>query len=242
MVETGLPGRPKSQRASGFYPHLPELELSQAGQAVPDKIRVTHRGAATGNDQVRLGGGLHEGSVQRLALITNNVHLHQLDADSAQHPVEHIAVAVIDCAFIERVTEGAQFVARREKGDARATTNGDTLYAQRGQETYVRRAKTPSGVEDPLSLGNVFAGAADMPARLMSLIDGDHVVFTRYLLLHDDGVATARNDAASHDAHALPRCHMTVKGRAGHGGADERQLSSAAGGEIGAANGVTVHG
>ena len=87
------------QRPARLHRDLPEQHLAQLVELLLDEVGLADRDAARGDDDVGRGGGGRERALERFRLVAHDAHVDDVAIEARQHPVERVAVAVVDLAF-----------------------------------------------------------------------------------------------------------------------------------------------
>ncbi len=235
---------PESERPPGPHADLPERDFAQAGHDLARVVRFAGRDATGGDDGVGALARSAQRRFQRLRVVAHDSHIDHVAAKAREHAEQGVAVAVVDAALAERLADRAQLVASREEGHAQAPPHRHRGDAKRCDQAQVGRADDLAFSERGAAGHQVFAGkAAVVPGLDGARCDGDAGGADRgHLLMRDHAVASGRHHAARHDAHALAWRGNGVRWSACEGGADHGQRERRVRQQVGAAQGVAIHG
>ena len=112
-----------------------------------------------------LAAAARERALERVRRVGHDAHVDRVAIEARQHPVERVAVAVVDLARGERRADRLQLVAGREERDAQLPVDGDLADAERGHHPELRGAHELPRLEHDLPALQVLAGeAAVLPA------------------------------------------------------------------------------
>jgi hypothetical protein len=177
------------------------------------------------------------------AHVADDAHVDRVAAEAREHPVQRVAVAVVDLACGQRRADRLQLVAGREVGDAEPPVDAYLADADRSQHPELRRLHALPRAEHDLSPLQVLTREATVGPRRRDRVrrDPHALALDAGAFLHHDGVRARRHHAAREDAQALPGPDGRRRRFSGEGFADADEHGLPAGGEVGEAHGVAVH-
>ena len=234
---------PDRHRPTGSHGDAPEQHFAQLGHDALGVVGLADTDAARGDDGVGAGGGLREGFAQRGRIVAHHAQVDGFHAQALQHAPDGVAVAVVDAAGVQRLADGAQFVAGGKEGHAQPPPHRHLGQAQRGQQPQVGRAQQPARGQRRLATGEVFSrqapvvAAAQQPWRYQHVIAVDLGEFLRH-----HRVQPGRHDRAGGDAHAGLCGHIAAEVLAGQAAADDAQPRRRIGEQLRATQRKAVHG
>ena len=165
-------------------------------------------------------------AVERRRIVADDAHVDQIDTQALQHAPQRVAIAVVDAALVERLADGAQFVAGGKEGDAQAPPDRHLGAAERCEQAEIGRPQDAPGTQRRFAALQVFAGEAAVVASAHHAGGNRHtaVRFTRELLRHD-GIGAGRHDRARHDADAGAGPHRAGERNARQCASDDLELA-----------------
>src|SRR5207253_9404793 len=105
-------------RRPGAHGDLPEQHLADLRHQLLGEVGFADRYAAGRDDGVGGGGGPGKGDLELSRIVAHHTEISYLYVEASEHPVQGVAVGVVDLAFLQRGADGGELVAGREERDA----------------------------------------------------------------------------------------------------------------------------
>ena len=190
--EQGIADAAEGERPTGFHGDLPEADRPHLFQRCLHVVGIADGNATRCHDRVRLCGRFRKRAFDVSRFVAHHPHVDGLDANACQHAVNRVPVAVVNLPRFQRLTDTAEFIAGREKSDARTATHADFGDANRGQHPQFRGHQQGAGPQRDRTRRDILAGLAHVLAVLLAGADRRPVFVARDLFLHDHRVRTLR--------------------------------------------------
>ncbi len=201
-------------------------------------ILVPRRGAARGQDHIRLRGAVVQPRLDRRRIVAHMAQVDGLAAPITRQRQQHRAVGIPD--LMRRGGQGGaghDLVPGGQNADAQRAEHLDLGDPQSRQQRQVGRAQPMARGQGRFALGHILARLAGVGAGLDRAVEGHRHAICRGVLLQHHGIHPLGQDRAGQDADRGARRHRVGIGLSGGGAAfDQRQpLRARAGGGMGKA-------
>ena len=95
----------KSHWPPRFHGNFPESHFTQTRHQLTNEICIAHRHTAAGHNCIRMLRCFQQGGFQRGWIIAHHAHVDDFAAQPGQHAPHRVAVAVVDFARLQHVTQ-----------------------------------------------------------------------------------------------------------------------------------------
>src|SRR6267378_2798284 len=121
-------------RPARAHRDLPEQHFADLRHQLLGEVRLADRDAAGRDDGV--GGGCSPGKcdLELSRIVAHYSEISYLYVEASEHPMQGVAVGVVDLAFLQRGADGGELVAGREERDAQLTLDAYFGEAERSDE------------------------------------------------------------------------------------------------------------
>ena len=212
----------KGQRPAGLDGDAPEIQLPHLGQHGPHPVRLPHRHATAGDQQIQIGA-LGEPRRQLTRIVGHRAQIRQSHHGTLQQRGQHGPVAVVQVARRERLADGAQFRAGGQYAHPHRPDHGDHPDAERRHQGDLPRIQGSTRRYRLPALREILARPAHVFSRFQTRLQRDPAIFDLNTFLGDDRIGPRRHYRAGHEAQAGSRRHRPGPGRARQGPADDAQ-------------------
>src|SRR5207247_9375457 len=135
---------PERHRSPGAHRDLPEQHLADLRHQLLGEVGFADRDAAGRDDGVGSSGGPGKRDLELSRIVSHYSEISYLYVEASEHPIQGVAVGVVDLAFLQRGADGGELVAGREERDAQPAPNAYFGAAERSDEPQLRPPPQPS--------------------------------------------------------------------------------------------------